>query len=100
MANQEKFRRILVRCWPLQLPSADGHIENGHFITYPDGFGGNVLFTCTGCGHLYAANVEMACLGQTLEEKIRGGIASDAVVHSRPCYNATPNLIWIAASDY
>lgn len=72
MANQEKFSRILVRCWPLQLPSADGHIENGHFIAYPDGFGGNDLFTCTGCGHLYAANIEMACLGPTLEEKIRG----------------------------
>ena len=52
------MERVLVRCWPLQLPSGDGRLEGGHFITYPDGFGGHDLLTCTGCGHLYALDVD------------------------------------------
>lgn len=65
--------RVHVRCWPIQLPSGDGRVEGGHFITYPDGFGGHELLTCTKCGHLYAVDAKgMSDTNRTLGEAIRG----------------------------
>lgn len=58
-----------VRCWKIHVPGTKH--DDDLLITYPEGHYGHVLWSCLGCGQIYAASVEDEMyLGPPAQEKI------------------------------